>query len=95
VHITNLILHSAVATSMAVNNAVDAATALGIFVVVGAANDGKDASTKLPASAATAFTVGAIGIDNIRPTWSNFGPLVDIFAPGVEIISTGWKGQPL
>ena len=78
----------ALPTSTVLNNAIDAITALGIFVVVGAGNDGKDASIKSPASAPTAFTVGAVGIDNKRPTWSNFGASVDIFAPGLDVRST-------
>ncbi|KAF6835319.1 alkaline proteinase [Colletotrichum plurivorum] len=78
----------ATATYTAINRAVDAATELGIFVVVGAGNDGFDASAKSPASAPTAFTVGAIGINNIRPSWSNFGPSVDVFAPGLNVRSS-------
>ncbi|KAK1658890.1 peptidase S8/S53 domain-containing protein [Colletotrichum godetiae] len=70
------------ATSTTLNNAVDAATSLGVFVVVGAGNDGKDASTRSPASAPTAFTVGAIDIISTCATWSNFGPFVDVFAAG-------------
>ncbi|KAK1472408.1 alkaline proteinase [Colletotrichum cuscutae] len=75
----------ATATSTALNDAVDAATALGVFVVVGAGNDGKDASTRSPASAPAAFTVGAIDINSTRATWSNFGPSVDVFAAGVDV----------
>ncbi|EXF81467.1 alkaline proteinase [Colletotrichum fioriniae PJ7] len=78
----------ATATSTALNDAVDAATSLGVFVVVGAGNDGKDASTRSPASAPTAFTVGAIDINSTRATWSNFGPSVDVFAAGVDVRST-------
>ncbi|GJD04563.1 alkaline proteinase [Colletotrichum higginsianum] len=78
----------ATGVSTALNNAVDAATGLGVFVVVGAGNDGRDASTRSPASAPTAFTVGAIAINNTRPTWSNFGPSVDVFAAGLDVRST-------
>ncbi|KAL0783530.1 hypothetical protein CaCOL14_001436 [Colletotrichum acutatum] len=78
----------ATATSTALNDAIDAATNLGVFVVVGAGNDGKDASTRSPASAPTAFTVGAIDINSTRATWSNFGPAVDVFAAGVDVRST-------
>ncbi|KAK7756130.1 Suppressor of the cold-sensitive snRNP biogenesis mutant brr1-1 [Diatrype stigma] len=78
----------AVPSSDALNSAVDALTDLGVLVVAGAGNDGADASTRSPAGASTAFTVGAIAINNTRPEWSNFGPLVDVFAPGVEVRST-------
>ncbi|KAK1544922.1 alkaline proteinase [Colletotrichum paranaense] len=79
----------ATATSTALNDAVDAATALGVFiVVVGAGNDGKDASTRSPASAPTDFTVGAIDINSTRARWSNFGPSVEVFAAGVDVRST-------
>ena len=48
--VTNAIFRVAVPTSEALNSAVDALTELGVLVVAGAANDGKDASTKSPAS---------------------------------------------
>ncbi|TQN65232.1 Alkaline protease 1 [Colletotrichum shisoi] len=78
----------ATGVSTALNTAVDATTGLGVFVVVGAGNDGQDASTRSPASAPTAFTVGAIAINNTRPTWSNFGLSVDVFAAGLDVRST-------
>lgn len=55
-----------------------------------AANDGKDAGAKSPASAAKAITVGAVAWNWTRTDWSNFGPDVDIFAPGLDILSL-WK----
>ncbi|KAI5868199.1 subtilisin-like protein [Durotheca rogersii] len=71
----------------ALDSAVDAASALGILSVVSAGNDGASACTRSPASAASALTVGAVAWDRSRPSWSNFGPCVDVFAPGVNVAS--------
>ncbi|KAI1379661.1 subtilisin-like serine protease pepD [Hypoxylon crocopeplum] len=74
-------------TSAMLNSAVDAASAMGVLSVVGAGNDGADASTRSPASAATALTVGAVYWNRTKAEWSNYGPDVDIFAPGVDVAS--------
>ncbi|KAI1099383.1 subtilisin-like serine protease pepD [Jackrogersella minutella] len=79
-------------TSTALNDAVDAAYANGVLSVVGAGNDNKLASTRSPASAKTAVTVGAVEFNRTRAYFSNFGPDVDIFAPGVDIASL-WNEQ--
>ncbi|KAH0442434.1 alkaline serine protease alp1 [Colletotrichum camelliae] len=80
----------AVPKNEAINAAVDAAFDLGVTTIVAAANDGKDAGAKSPASAAKAITVGAVAWNWTRADWSNFGPDVDIFAPGLDILSL-WK----
>jgi subtilisin family serine protease len=73
----------------AVNDAIDA----GIPCAVAAGNDHVDASTKSPSRVARAVTVGATEImtDTIA-SFSNFGPSVDVFAPGVDIYSL-WYGN--
>ncbi|KAH7379542.1 peptidase S8/S53 domain-containing protein [Pyrenochaeta sp. MPI-SDFR-AT-0127] len=73
--------------SQALNQGFAAAYASGVLSIVGAANDGKVASGKSPASEPTAITVGAVDWQKNAAEWSNFGPLVDIFAPGVDIPS--------
>lgn len=70
----------------AIQNAFD----LGILVVVAAGNENTNASTRSPASAPAALTVGNINKDNVRhndyPGYgSNYGPAVKIFAPGVSV----------
>ncbi|KAJ0274020.1 hypothetical protein Brms1b_007914 [Colletotrichum noveboracense] len=87
---TELSVVSAVPKNEAINAAVDAAFDLGVTTIVAAANDGKDAGAKSPASAAKAITVGAVAWNWTRTDWSNFGPDVDIFAPGLDILSL-WK----
>jgi cerevisin len=69
------------------NDAVDAVTAAGIHVVVAAGNDEKDAKDTSPASAPSAITVGACDINGRKWRFSNFGSVVDFFAPGSHVIS--------
>ncbi|KAF5979445.1 endopeptidase K [Fusarium coicis] len=71
------------------NDAVKAATDLGITIVVAAGNEAEDAAYYSPASAPSAITVGAIDSSNYRTLWSNYGKVVDIFAPGSDIFSAG------
>ncbi|PNP79763.1 hypothetical protein FNYG_06856 [Fusarium nygamai] len=71
--------------SATVNSAVKKATNAGITVVVAAGNRGRLALTCSPASASTAITVAASGPDNRRVPFSNYGPGVNIFAPGTRV----------
>ncbi|MGI9116726.1 MAG: S8 family peptidase, partial [Gaiellales bacterium] len=76
--------------SQAFNDAARALVADGVTVVAAAGNDGADACNASPASAAEVVTVGAIDANDGRPAFSNFGPCVDLFAPGVDIISAAY-----
>lgn len=80
------------AFSSAFNKAVKAAYDGGVVTVVAAGNDGADASNDSPASAPEAITVGAIDKTNARADYSNFGDVLDIFAPGTDVLST-WIGS--
>jgi subtilisin family serine protease len=71
------------------NDAVKAATDLGITCVVSAGNEADDAANYSPGSAPSAITVGSIDGAGYRSIWSNYGTLVDIFAPGSDILSAG------
>lgn len=51
-----------------------------------------DASNTSPASAPNALTVAAINKSNARASFSNYGSVVDIFAPGQDILSA-WIGS--
>lgn len=75
--------------SVAMNDAVAAAVADGITVVVAAGNAAKDACKSSPASAPIAVTVGATERSDARAFYSNYGRCVDIFAPGTGILSAG------
>lgn len=73
--------------SKSLNDAVAAAVADGITAVVAAGNSADDACGYSPASEATAITVGATSSTDAIAYFSNDGPCVDIFAPGVNITS--------
>jgi subtilisin family serine protease len=71
----------------------------GIVVSVAAGNQGTDACTRSPAREPSVLTVAASNSSDSRPSWSNYGTCVDVFAPGENILSTmhtsdtatGWK----
>lgn len=71
------------------NEAVAASIASGVTYVVAAGNDAADACGYSPAGVAAAVTVGATDRDDARAPFSNAGPCVDLFAPGVGITSAG------
>jgi cerevisin len=73
---------------LAVNAAVDA----GIHFAVAAGNDNADSCNYSPAAAEKAVTVGASTLADERAYFSNYGTCNDIFAPGLNIMST-WIGS--
>ncbi|PIL31922.1 hypothetical protein GSI_06626 [Ganoderma sinense ZZ0214-1] len=77
--------------SQTFDDAVASLTAQGIHVTVAAGNNDADASSFSPARAPSAITVGASTIADARASFSNFGSIVDIFAPGQNVISA-WIG---
>jgi subtilisin family serine protease len=58
-----------------------------VFFAVAAGNSADDARYYSPASEPTACTVGATDISDTFAYFSNYGTLVDIEAPGVDITS--------
>ena len=81
--------------SAATNAAVNALVASGNSVSVAAGNSNANACGASPASAVNAITVGSTGdplgpaippvFPDRRSSFSNFGPCLDIFAPGLNI----------
>lgn len=78
--------------SVALDLAVNAAVDVGIHFAVAAGNDDKDSCNYSPAAAEKAVTVGASTLADERAFFSNYGKCNDIFAPGLNILST-WKGS--
>ena len=60
----------------------DTLAAQKVTVVVAAGNDGVDVSQSTPANCANVIAVGATGPDGKRAPYSNFGPRIDVMAPG-------------
>lgn len=74
--------------SEALDLAVNAAVKAGIHVAVAAGNEDADACGVSPARASGPITVGASDNADARASFSNWGSCVDVFAPGVDILST-------
>jgi subtilisin family serine protease len=79
-------------SSAALDAAVDSVVAAGVVFAVAAGNADMNACFSSPASADNAITVGATNIRDIRSSFSNYGPCVDIFAPG-EQITSAWASS--
>ncbi|MER5830676.1 S8 family peptidase [Streptomyces sp. NPDC002130] len=67
--------------------AVRASIASGVTYTVAAGNDGRPAGLYSPGSVKQALTVGATDREDTKPAFSNHGPALDLFAPGVGITS--------
>lgn len=74
--------------SPALDMAVNAAVKAGIHFAVAAGNENQDACNSSPAAAENAITVGASTLADDRAYFSNWGKCVDIFAPGLNVLST-------
>lgn len=74
------------ALDTAVNNSINS----GVTYAVAAGNANTNAANSSPARVAAAITVGSSTINDARSSFSNFGSVVDIFAPGSSIISA-WR----
>lgn len=60
------------------------------FIVLAAAgNDGRDACYNYPSNVPGVISVGAIGINRVKAGFSNYGSCVTVFAPGVNVVSSG------
>jgi subtilisin family serine protease len=68
--------------------AVRASIAAGITYTVAAGNEDDNALNGSPAGVATAITVGATDRRDRRAPFSNYGRVLDLFAPGVNIRSS-------
>jgi len=75
-------------TSKSWDDAVRSLISSNIPVVVAAGNSDADASLFSPSDVQEAIVVGASSITDSRAFFSNFGATVDLFAPGVFVIST-------
>ncbi|GID26265.1 putative Ig domain-containing protein [Paractinoplanes brasiliensis] len=73
--------------SASLNAAVQRSINSGVTYVVAAGNENVSAGKMSPAGLRAAITVGAGDASDRRAVFSNFGPVLDLFAPGVNIRS--------
>ncbi len=76
------------------DEAITNSIATGVTYVIAAGNEGVDASTVTPAHVEEAITVGAYDKSDAFAYFSNFGPTVDLLAPGVDIESLSASSRP-
>ncbi|MDX3645718.1 S8 family peptidase [Streptomyces sp. MB09-02B] len=79
------------------NTQLDAAVrnsiASGVTYTVAAGNDGRAAGLYSPARVKQAITVGATDRKDVRADFSNWGPSLDLFAPGRSITSASHRSD--
>ncbi|EMD30992.1 hypothetical protein CERSUDRAFT_163585 [Gelatoporia subvermispora B] len=69
------------------DNAVQSLAQLGLHVVVCAGNDNANADNVSPAASDYVTTVGATDITDTRASFSNWGNALDVYGPGVQIVT--------
>ncbi|GGG16092.1 S8 family peptidase [Paenibacillus aceti] len=77
--------------SQSLQNIISKAHAAGIIVVASSGNDKKSRNIDYPARYPNTISVGATGKDGRIASFSNYGPYIDIYAPGEKITSC-WLG---
>jgi aqualysin 1 len=83
--VANMSLGGGVSTAL--DNAVRNSIASGVVYAIAAGNSNANAANSSPARVGEAMTVGATTMTDARSSFSNFGSVVDIFAPGSSILS--------
>ncbi|KAI8379322.1 peptidase S8/S53 domain-containing protein [Radiomyces spectabilis] len=78
--------------SVALNEAIESLTRAGLLITSAAGNhegenDDVNACHFSPASSPSSITVGSTDKEDVMAQFSNRGPCVDIFAPGVNVVS--------
>ena len=81
--------------SSALDQAVRSSASSGVLYAIAAGNSGADACNSSPARVGTTdgvVTVAATDSSDREASWSNYGSCVDLWAPGVSILSTKLGG---
>ncbi|MFD3439205.1 S8 family serine peptidase [Streptomyces sp. NPDC058685] len=77
----------------ALDTAVRNSIASGVTYAIAAGNDGANAANYSPARVTEAITVGSTTSTDARSSFSNYGTVLDIFAPGSSITSSWNTGD--
>lgn len=83
--VANMSLGGSASTSL--DTAVANSISSGVTYAVAAGNSAANASSYSPARVSTAITVGATTSADARASYSNYGSILDIFAPGSSILA--------
>ena len=65
----------------------------GVTVVAAAGNTNVDAKVISPARVEVAITVGASDINDVKASFSNYGAIIDVWAPGTQRLLTVLKAN--
>lgn len=71
--------------SSTLNNAVQKCILNNVMVICASGNSGIDSINSSPANTVSAITVSAYDSTKKKPSWSNYGSVVDTFSPGVSV----------
>jgi serine protease len=93
--VINLSLGGGGSCSQTYINAINSARSNGATVVVAAGNSDRNASNAVPANCPGVLTVAATGPTGNKASYSNFGSVVDVAAPGGDIRLFGLSGGVL
>ncbi|MFJ5698430.1 S8 family serine peptidase [Arthrobacter sp. NPDC093139] len=83
--VVNLSLGGSGACSITYQSAINLATSRGAAIVVASGNENRPAAESSPANCQNVITVGASTRNAQRAPYSNYGPVVDVMAPGGDI----------
>ncbi|MBF6025800.1 S8 family serine peptidase [Lysobacter niastensis] len=86
--VINLSLGGSGACGTTTQNAINSAVGRGTTLVIAAGNDNTNVSNASPANCANVIAVASITSTGARSSFSNYGSLIDIAAPGSNILST-------
>lgn len=88
VQVINMSIGGIGACGTTYQNAINYATGRGVNVVVSAGNDNVDTSGQRPANCSGVINVASTSSSGARSSFSNFGAMVTLAAPGSSILST-------
>ncbi|WP_412469531.1 MULTISPECIES: S8 family peptidase [unclassified Halobacteriovorax] len=91
--VVNMSLGARGSCSRYMQESIDFARSKGVVVVVATGNSNADASFYTPSNCRGVLRVGAVATTRARSSYSNYGRIVDIAAPGDSILSTVNSGQ--